>query len=508
MLRKVYTSGADQVLARPPPKLNVSVQVSWPSSLRGFKDVDPSDVDARAVFARIAKEHEAMIEVEDLDGLISITVKATNRAKAREILQVLRDQLLYRPGEDEVWRAHLIVRPPKDGGSSLATVLPPKEGTTGRRAIAVASKELIPIGSVSGLATMAKYRADLTKTLNHMAGILRYTPNGMRMKVRFGSLVLDEWRKDKPEYSLDELEALVRRAGTRSTAHMLNMVSESAAKRLMDLFSPTNKELPEIVRGFLEGEDGEPTRAYSLILETKNLHIESTLERVMGQEKRDQTQGRKKGPDYIIGPLVTHQLEKQHRAAEVVTVCPESDHDWAFEIRKTAAEQETRPSAPFKVEDLEKYIAFTGASLRGGFPNISIRNYLLDHFAVRRIHGKVSLRYTLGMNYTLEINFYHEWQRNSPAQQASAPPSTTASVMLYGDDWDNDMRSGVSTPRQWDNSFAKQFLRQSEDDEVPGDQPGKLADQLDHLLAWVEWIQKGLDGVDSKEKSKVMGKAA
>lgn len=108
------------------------------------------------------------------------------------------------------------------------------------------------------------------------------------------------------------------------------------------------------------------------------------------------------------------------------------------------------------------------------------------------------LRYTLGMRYTLEINFYHEWRRNR--HEASAAPSTTASVMLYGDDWDDDMRSGVPTPRPWDDDFEKQFLQQSEDDEVPGETPGKLADRLGHFLAWVEWIQKGLDGVDSENK--------
>ncbi len=124
---------------------------------------------------------------------------------------------------------------------------------------------------------------------------------------------------------------------------------------------------------------------------------------------------------------------------------------------------------------------------------------------MQNIYGKECLRYTLGMHYTLEINFYHEWQRNKPTQEPLAAPSTTASVMIYGDDWDNDMRSDVSTPREWDEAFAKQFLQQSDDDEVPGETPGRLADQLGHFLAWVEWIQKGLDGADSEKKSKMAG---
>ena len=123
-----------------------------------------------------------------------------------------------------MWRAHLMVSPPKNGGSSLTAVLPPKEGATGRRAIAVAAKELISIGSVGGAATtMDNYKTELMKTLDHTASILRYTPNGMRMRVQFGSLLLDEWKREKAEYSFAELDGLVRRAGTRGTAHMLNM---------------------------------------------------------------------------------------------------------------------------------------------------------------------------------------------------------------------------------------------------------------------------------------------
>ena len=71
-----------------------------------------------------------------------------------------------------------------------------------------------------------------------------------------------------------------------------------------------------MVREYLE--EGEPTRSYSLILETKNLHVESSFEPVQGQEKRGQ-----QVKQYTLGPFTVYQLEKQHRSAEVVTVCPE-----------------------------------------------------------------------------------------------------------------------------------------------------------------------------------------
>jgi hypothetical protein len=82
--------------------------------------------------------------------------------------------------------------------------------------------------------------------------------------------------------------------------------------------SPANEELPELSRDFLD--DG-PKRVYSLLLETKNLHVESAFELVKGQEDgRGQTD---EAQQYGLGPLKTQQLEKQQQTAEVVTVSPE-----------------------------------------------------------------------------------------------------------------------------------------------------------------------------------------
>jgi hypothetical protein len=96
-------------------------------------------------------------------------------------------------------------------------------------------------------------------------------------------------------------------------------VSEAAAKALVNRLSPSSKELPDSVKSYLEA--GDPIRVYSLILESKNLHLESTFEPVKGQQVRNKNGMR--GPQYALGPLTTHQLEKQHRAAEVITACPE-----------------------------------------------------------------------------------------------------------------------------------------------------------------------------------------
>ncbi|KAK3298919.1 uncharacterized protein B0H64DRAFT_430024 [Chaetomium fimeti] len=488
--RKIFTSGADQVTKRPPPRLNVAVVVSWPAPGRGFKDVHGSDTDVMAVISRTARDHEAMIEVEDVDSAVTVTVKATNRAKAAKVIALLRTQLLHRP-EEELWRARLLVNPPTNNNKDLLTVvLQSKEGTTGRCITAAKIKNLgsTDIGGVAE--KKARYKADLAKTLDKATEGLRHEPNGMYMKVQFGTLILNEWKKDKVEYNFAELQALLRSAGTRGTSKMLNIVSEAAVEALIGRLSKANMELPEHVRDFFEGpngEQGDPVRSHSIILETKNLTVESTFEPVAGQQ--DRAQNGKRGKRYTLGPLTTHQLEKQHRATEVITVCPESIHDWGFEIRKKAAEQVTPPSAPFKVEALQKNVMFKGGSLGEGFPNISINDYFLQNNHINHVHGKTTLRYTLGWKYTLDINLFHAWQSKKPGQNAGTMV-TTASVALFSDIWDDDMRANVRTPREWENTFAKQFLKHEQEDQAPGD---TAAESMDHLLAWVDWIRKALD---------------
>jgi len=76
--------------------------------------------------------------------------------------------------------------------------------------------------------------------------------------------------------------------------------------------------LPEFTRGFLES--GDPVRVFSIILQTRNLQVESNIELVDGQQDREDNTVIKQ---HTLGPLAVRQLEKQYRAAEVITVCPE-----------------------------------------------------------------------------------------------------------------------------------------------------------------------------------------
>lgn len=162
----------------------------------------------------------------------------------------------------------------------------------------------------------------------------------------------------------------------------------------------------------------------------------------------------------------------------------ESPYDWELEIRKLATEPEAVASPPFSVRDLGKHIQFARDPRGGGFPRINISNDLIRRHEIQKVYGKETWTYMLSMRYNLEITLYHAWNKNGSA------PVVTASVALYSSEWDDDMLSGASVPRQWDASFSKQFLQPYESDEAPGN--NNTGDGLDHFLSWVHWIQKAL----------------
>ncbi|KAH6630634.1 hypothetical protein B0J18DRAFT_363894 [Chaetomium sp. MPI-SDFR-AT-0129] len=491
--RKVFTSGADQLVrVGPAPRLFVSVCVSWPAPKRGFKDVDPADGDIKRLLSHLAGEHKAVIRAEETDSSVMITVKTTNRPTAQKIIKTLRGTLLYQAGEDDMWRTKLLFNPPADGGRPLVAVLEPVDGTTGRKILTAAPKqlaELVDTASPSG-----EYKEELVKVLDGKANVMRHTTAGMRMKVQFGTVILNQWRKDKTEYTFAELETLLQRAGPRGTAQMQNLVSESSARALIKWLTPSNPELPELLTGFLK--DGDPQRSYSIMMDTKNLHIEATFEPVYGQKSLDRNSN--KGSKYALGPLSTYPLEKQLEAAEIITVCPDSTYDWTLEIRKKAvAEKDNKTLPPFTVGELQRHIKFTGEFLDQGFPNFGIADHFLRQHDVKNIHGKTSLKYTLGFKYILEVNLFHRWAAKQPGQGAdTTATTTTAAVLLYCDDWEYQMRAEPSGNRDWKDTFAEQFLEYFPDDPAPG---GDAVDSTGHFLQWVDFIRKALDSDDSKK---------
>ncbi|KAJ4290176.1 hypothetical protein N0V88_006685 [Collariella sp. IMI 366227] len=489
-MRRIFTSGADQVLAKPPKKLTITVHIALPAPLRGFQDVDPFDVNIMAILSRLGREHEAEIKAEEIGPAVMVTIQAANRTNAKAIVAELRQQLLYRPGDESVWRAQVVINPPSASTVGFRAVLKPMEGTTGRRVTAAPAGCNTPNIDDAGLAR-AQYNIDLARILDRAAGILKHNPNGMEMRVRFGTLTLDEWKKDKPDYTFAETGTLIWRAGARGTVHMLTSIKDESTQALRRKLVPNNVELPESVRRYLE-ENAQPAR--SLIIKTKNLSIEALLEPIAAQAKLGE---KKEAEQHKLGALKFSPQEKQHHAAEIITICPESGHDWKVDVRPVASD-DGQLLGPFSIQELQKAVWFTG-KLRDKFPDITVNTVFRKQYDIQNVYGKTTWKFDLGMTFVLEITNFVELVL-TPVQ-----PATTSStgVVLYNTEWDYEMRASVSIPRAWDQSFAAQFFQAVDPGEVPAGP--EIAGPFRFLRRWVDWIQDALDSVEEEEEQGQIG---
>jgi hypothetical protein len=62
-----------------------------------------------------------------------------------------------------------------------------------------------------------KWQNDFREKLFQAVKQMRSTPGEMRMRVQFGTLLLQEWKKNVTEYTYGELENVIKRLGVRGT---------------------------------------------------------------------------------------------------------------------------------------------------------------------------------------------------------------------------------------------------------------------------------------------------
>ncbi|KAL1839353.1 hypothetical protein VTJ49DRAFT_1621 [Mycothermus thermophilus] len=493
-----------------PRQWTVTVHVSMPLPDHGYKIIDPSDIDLQVMLSRLEAEHNAKVEIEVIDEEnVTITVKTMNRPTAQAIVKSLKRQLQHHGVEEAVWRPHLLIHPPAAGKAGFKATLRPVENTTGKRVTVVDGLESAEAGEVAAMKRV--YKQSLEGKLGLVGEELRVTVSGMTMKIRFGTAILASWMKDKANYNFTELESLASRAGPRGTVSTHYEVSETAVRNLIDRLHKDNKALPETVRYFLD--DDEPRRRFSIMFDTKNLHTESELTEIQGQQAFHGDEEKPK--QYMPGPVMEYRLETRDQIAEVITACPETGHDWAIEIIKMKLDGNTPANAPFDKNELQRSITFTNKTLPDGFPILTIAHEFLRKHQICTAEGKTELRYMLGCRYELVIEIFQEWDlkrlpsvvsKSSPAS-AAAKPGVTATVTLLCPDWEsNGLEAGVEVPRRWEKSnFSEQFLGPEGDDEAPEEVPGTTKDPMEFCLLWVGWILKALDGDPAAGEKKRPG---
>ncbi|KAK3693900.1 hypothetical protein B0T22DRAFT_55505 [Podospora appendiculata] len=449
--------------------------ITMPLAMHGFNQMDPTNVGLRTTIDQI--RHNFNVKVQPTETGSALFITAPNKTSAKEAIAVIRQVLIRKAGEKIMWQPLVLVTPPKSGPENLRAILQQKEGVPGARPTAFPSSTDAnnPAGQVTVMAVKSGYKEAMSKALMNAAENLRFLPNKMRMRVRFGNLYLKEWKKGKDEYTLTDLESLLRRAGPRGTAAMDTFIGYEG------IVDSLRAQLVSLAAGGLQCATlSEPV--HSLVFVTKNLSRESVLEKVRTTGK---IQANGKLPyRYSLGPIEAFHLEKRYRTVEIMSACPESRHDWILEVSNHISTDDSRSSAvlPFDDKRLSHNIRFSSDVVDENFPRISVNPAFVKSFGIENIVGKTSWTYLINSKYFVEVSMYRRWGQNT-----TLPPISGVCVSMYGDSWDNDMEfSDLSTgPRDW-KDFAKQFL--------VSDSP-KYQDPYDDFLYWVHRIQGMLDGL-------------
>lgn len=182
----------------------------------GFTELDLLNINAEEALEQIRRQFEVDLTFHDNGEMVEI--KAINRAKANDALKAVRKMLERKAGDRVVWRPLALIKPLQGGNDHTRFALIPHEGLGGARAVAIAGPK--PISKPRDAAESSHYRENLEKALARAVENLRYVPNRMRMRLKFGHVLLKEWKKGHSEYTFSELEQIAQRAGPRGTVHM------------------------------------------------------------------------------------------------------------------------------------------------------------------------------------------------------------------------------------------------------------------------------------------------
>ncbi|KAK0730757.1 hypothetical protein B0H67DRAFT_639219 [Lasiosphaeris hirsuta] len=459
------------------PVYDFKLHLTLPSVGYGYTGLDPSDIDTRTLLSQIEEELGVHIH-NDVAG-VSLTVMAPDKLKAKQARELIEKILRRKPGEANIWRSWALLNAPKDKNQPMIITLQKVEG--GRRPIATPEPQPTTDGdcdgdSISRTASITwQYKERLKEILTATVDNLRNIPNKMRMRVQFGSLQLQQWKKGKVNYTLSEIESFADRLAFRGVCGFESLIGgEKTANRLRALLSDADDITPWAPG---VGNTKEIKTNCSIILVTKNLSIESAIEAVRA---KGTVRGTFVGPiAYSFGPLQAFHREKSMRAVEIMTSCPENRYDWEIEIQSHIG----ATGIPFRHTDLKNNTIFTGKDQAEGFPGFKLSEHFINSHEIEQVIGKSSWTYMpRSKPYKIEVSMLHVWETTN----TTLKPITGAGLTMYGDDWDYDMelKDLTSGSRDWE-TFSR-FL-----DAHHG--LGDGMDEYDDFLACIHRLLELLD---------------
>ena len=143
-------------------------------------------------------------------------VRSLDEIKVKQAIAAIQETMGSRTDEPGIRRAELLVD--ASGAAKIDFQARLERTPAGSRPTAPPFKApLIEFDDDEGQALAKEYRDAIRTKVFEVAHSLQPSPKEVKMRVHFGSLRLQEWKKDKDTYSYDELQSMIDRIGYRGT---------------------------------------------------------------------------------------------------------------------------------------------------------------------------------------------------------------------------------------------------------------------------------------------------
>ncbi|KAL1883862.1 hypothetical protein VTK73DRAFT_7650 [Phialemonium thermophilum] len=407
----------------------------------GYKEVDPDDIDLMTVLRQIEGRHDVRILQPKDDGVLSIYAKDVLQAQAAA--EAIRVSLVRDADEQEIWHPMVLALPPSTEPEEFQAKL--ERAVDGVRLVALPKFNILDWRPEIRDAQLCavEYRKAFQDKISLIVSNLRSSPNEMRMRVQFGVLRLQEWRKNKDIYFFNELKTATQRTGLRGTYKFSELVgSAQFAAHLLDivvgldgLFDPLSPRISCL-------EDVQPK--HHLIFRTAALDLEMEIIAVL-----DNDQSRLQ---YRPGPIKAYRRQKRSRSVEIVTSCPQLKHDWRLEVRA----RENLGSVPFTQDDISRSMKFAAAEGNDTFPRPFFPKDFVAKYRIEGVQMRTFWAYRLkNTPYEVEISLYHGW----PGPTNTPSKAMGCGISMKGMGWDDelDQKNIADGLRDWSDDLKELF---------------------------------------------------
>lgn len=181
----------------------------------GYQRADSSDMELMTVLKQIEIRHGVKIDVDSNKN--RLIIHAQSKKQVAETIQAVKKAMWLEqaPQSSKIWCPSIFLAPTKIRKADFKAFLDICSRNGARPCLAPDRGPAALPHEYNKL--LAKWEDDFRSKMFEAAKAMRSRPLQMSMRVHLGIVRLQEWKKNKPIYTYDELQAELYRRGNRGT---------------------------------------------------------------------------------------------------------------------------------------------------------------------------------------------------------------------------------------------------------------------------------------------------